>query len=101
MSEMSTALDAVKLALQITEDDFDDELTRLMNASMLDIGLAGVIGENAVISNPLVLQAVITYCRMNFGHPDRYDDLKKAYDEYKAQMGMATGYTIWSVDDNG
>lgn len=101
MSEISTALDAVKLALQITEDDFDDELTRLMNASMLDIGLAGVIGENAVISNPLVLQAVITYCRMNFGHPDRYDDLKKAYDEYKAQMGMATGYTIWSVDDNG
>lgn len=99
MSEISTALDAVKLALQITEDDFDDELTRLMNASMMDMGLAGVNGENAVISNPLVLQAVITYCRMNFGHPDRYDDLKKAYDEYKAQMGMATGWTIWSVDN--
>lgn len=101
MSTTTTPLEQVKLALQISEDDFDAELTRLMNTAMMDMGLAGVNGENAVMTNPLVLQAVITYCRMNFGHPDRYDDLKKAYDEYKAQMGMATGWTIWSVTDNG
>jgi hypothetical protein len=33
---------------------------------------------------------------MNFGEPDQYDRLKKSYDEQKAQLGMATGYTTWS-----
>lgn len=99
MSTAMTPLEKVKLAMQISEDDFDDEIIRLMDASMLDMGLAGVNGDNAILTNELVLQAVIVYCKMNFGTPDRYADLKKAYDEYKSQMGMATGYTVWSGDN--
>ena len=48
------------------------------------------------MSDALVLRAVVTYCRLNFGQPDDYDRLKASYDEQKAQMGMATGYTTWT-----
>ena len=88
-------LTAVKLALRIasTTTVFDSELTGLIAAALLDLGLAGV--EVPEGSNMLVQTAVITYCRMHFGQPDDYDRLKRSYDEQKAQMATATGYTNW------
>lgn len=93
---MTNALAKIKTALRITETDFDDELSDMMEAALADLGIAGVDGANAVITNALTRQAVITYCRMNFGDPDRYEDLKRSYDEQKAQMSMATGWTTWT-----
>lgn len=90
-----TVLAQVKLALQVSYSDFDSELTRLINAAMADLNLAGIIGENAVTSNPLMLEAVITYCAMKFGDAENYDRLKASYDEQKAQLWSASGYTVW------
>lgn len=90
---MDEILSAAKLALRITTDAFDAELNDLIEAALIDIRLAGV--TNMDVSDKLVRRAVITYCRLNFGQPDDYDRLKKSYDEQKAQMGMATGYTTW------
>lgn len=86
-------LNAVKLALRISTDAFDTELTDLIGAALIDLRLGGV--TNLDTADLLVRRAVITYCRMHFGQPDDFDRLKKSYDEQKAQMGMATGYTTW------
>ena len=58
------------------------------------MGIAGV--SNTRPSDPLVLRAVITYCKLHFGEPDDYDRLKRAYDEQKAQLSMSSGYTDFS-----
>ena len=89
------ALDKIKLSMRIITDLFDQELTDLMNAGIKDLGLAGVKGTGIVLTDALVLRAVTTYCRMNFGQPDDYDRLKASYDEQKAQLRTATGYTNW------
>ena len=86
-------LDSVKMALRITTDAFDAELTDLIEMALADMRLAGII--NLDVNDPLIKRAVITYCRLNFGQPDDYDRLKASYDEQKRQMGMATGYTRW------
>lgn len=91
----TTTISKVKLSLRMTTNSFDTELSDLIDAALADLGIAGVEGEAAVVSDALVLRAVITYCRMHFGQPDDYDNLKASYDEQKAQMSMATGYTIW------
>lgn len=88
-----TILQAVKMALRIVTEDFDNELNDLIAAALIDMQLAGI--SNKDTDDPLVRRAVITYCRLNFGEPDDYDRLKRSYDEQKAQMGMATGYTEW------
>ena len=93
---MDEILNTVRLALRITTEAFDVELTNLINAGMSDLGIAGVNGENVALTDPLTMQAIITYCKMNFGEPDEYDRLKKSYDEQKAQMSMATGWTRWT-----
>ena len=86
-------IDSVKLACRISTTAFDDELELLIDAAELDLGIAGVVVPNEY--DAIVKRAVITYCKMNFGQPDNYKDLKAAYDEQKAQLSMATGYTDW------
>lgn len=86
-------LEKVKLALRITTNAFDTELNGLIAAAMIDLGIAGVTLPETL--DDICNLAVITYCKCNFGHPDDYDRLKKSYDEQKAQLSMATGYTTW------
>lgn len=90
-------LEAVRLALRISTSKYDSELLDLMNAAVLDLGIAGVVVPEEIDS--LVTMAVKTYCKMNFGLPEDYDKLKKSYDEQKAQLSNATGYTKWSKKD--
>lgn len=93
-------LEKVRLALRITTDAFDSEIEDLIAAALADLGLAGVEWETAdPESDPLLTRAVVTFCRANFGEPDQYDRLKAAYDEQKAQLQMATGYTDWGQDN--
>ena len=91
-------LELVKMALRITTDAFDDELQQLIDSALIDIGfgvaMSEVLTENG---DSIVKQAVITYCKMNFGLPEDYDRLKRSYDEQKAQLGTATWYTNWGV----
>lgn len=89
-------LEKVKLSLRITSSRYDSELTELIAAALLDMGLAGV--DYIDTEDSLIVRAVTTYCKLNFGNrPDDYDRLKASYDEQKAQLGMATKYTDWGV----
>ena len=84
-------LDKIKMALRISTTAFDAELMDLINAAKLDLGIAGVIIPASI--DELVTRAIITYCKMSFGIPDDYDRLKASYDEQKAQLVTAAGYT--------
>ena len=81
----------VKLSMRIVSTAFDSELDDLIHAALADLGIAGV--TNTTLSDPLIVRAVTTYCRMHFGEPDQYERLKASYDEQKSQLSMATGYT--------
>lgn len=87
-------LELVKNALRIRTNAFDDELAMLIEAAQIDMGIAGVTLPSELDS--VVKMAIITYVKMNFGEPDEYDRLKASYDEQKAQLSMATGYTTWT-----
>ena len=90
-------LEKVKLALRITTDAFDSELNDLIAAAQTDLGIAGVVLPDTL--DEICQRAIITYCKVNFGEQDRtemYDRLKASYDEQKAQLSMATGYTQWT-----
>lgn len=86
-------LDKVKMALRITTTAYDSELTDLIEAAKLDMGIAGVILPSSL--DELCTRAVITYCKMHFGLPEDADRLKRSYDEQKAQLVTASGYTDW------
>lgn len=89
-------IDTCKMAMRVTTSAYDTEIQTYIDSAMLDLGIAGVeIPQNA---DALVSKAVMTYVRMSFGSPSDYNKLKESYDEQKAQLMNATGYTDWSVD---
>lgn len=95
---MTTAelLGMCKTSMRVTTDAYDSEITEYIEAAVLDLGIAGVAYD--AIDN-LVAKAVMTYVRMSFGNPPNYDKLKASYDEQKAQLQNATGYTVWGVNN--
>ena len=86
---------AAEMALRITTTTFDSEIGDLLDAAFLDLGVAGVEVPDEI--DALVKQAALTYVKMYFGQPDEYDRLKKSYEEQKAQLATATGYTNWGL----
>ena len=86
-------LDKVKMGLRITTTAYDEELADLIKAAEADMGIAGVVVPSTL--DEIVTRAIITYCKMSFGLPEDYDRLKKSYDEQKAHLVTATGYTNW------
>lgn len=90
-------LEKVKLALRIVTDRYDSELNDLIEAAELDLGIAGVEVPDTL--DALVTGAIITYCKMSFGLPEDWDRLKRSYDDQKAQLSNASGYTNWGDSD--
>jgi hypothetical protein len=85
------------VALRVTTNAFDDEITDLINAALADLGIVDIRPELLTASDPLPLvqRAVMTYCRLHFGEPEDYERLKESYDEQKSQLLMNSTYTEW------
>lgn len=91
----ATLTDKAKLALRITTSAYDAEIAALISAAKLDLGIAGVLVPLTL--DALVERAIITYVKVHFGASADadYTRLKASYDEQKAQLQTATGYTNW------
>ncbi len=89
-------LDAVKTALRITAEAFDEEITGLMEAARLDLRLSGVtaakLDESA--EDPLINQAVTVYCKAHFGlNNEDSEKYQRVYDLIKVRLTLAAEYT--------
>lgn len=91
-------IDDVKMALRVTTNAYDNELSGLIESAKKDLEIAGVVIPESDTDN-VVNTAIKTYCKINFGTPNpaNWEYLKKSYDEQKAQMSNATGYTDFSM----
>lgn len=90
-------LEKVKLALAITVNDFDDEIQDLILAALYDLMSNGVMALEKQ-TDPLVVQAVKTYCRAHFHSPADYDKLLAAYEEMKGHMMQCSLYTLFPAE---
>jgi len=102
-------LEKLKLALRLNTTVYDEELVDLLLAGVADlkhIGAqfdatnvtdAGGAVVDVTITDPLVIRAVITYCRMHFGSPEDFDRLRASYDSQKGQMRESSAYGMEAV----
>ena len=88
-------LEAVKKALAITVDDFDSEISDLIQAALYDLDTNGVLATG-MQGDPLIVQAVKTYCRAHFHSPADYDKLLAAYEEQKGHLMNCSRYTDYA-----
>lgn len=93
-------LEAVKKAMGITSSEpiVVDEIGDLIQAALYDLKSNGVNATD-MQDDPLILQAVKTYCRAHFHSPADYEKLLAAYEAQKGHLMNCTGYTSFREDD--
>lgn len=75
---------AAKLRIRkMSKDILDDDVGQLVSVALADLKRIGVDGSylnEADIKDPLIIEAVLLYCKANFGTPDNQEKLAAAYD---------------------
>ena len=75
-------LEKVKLALRIKSNSLDLEIQDLIESAKADLNISGV--KNLDEEDPLIIQAVKTYCKANFGLDNKDSEkYQKSYDMLK------------------
>lgn len=94
-------LDIVKLALRITTDAFNSEITQLIAACVEEMqGVGVVIDYETDGTTPASMQvqtAIVAYCKWLFGNNADADRWREIYHTKLAQLQTMSGHTDWSV----
>lgn len=86
-------LEKVKLALRIKNNAFNDEIMDLINACKKDLETAGV--KNIDEEDSLIIQAVKTYCKANYGLDNKDSEKYQAsYEMQKQKLSLCGDYNV-------
>ena len=85
-------LEAVKTALGISSDVYNDEFTNLIASAKADLQLAGIV--KIADTDPLIITAVSAYCQANRGtDAEKRKAFRELYLAQKRNWMLAHEYT--------
>lgn len=86
-------LEKVKLALRIKSNSLDLDIQDLIESAKADLNISGV--KNLDEEDPLIIQAVKTYCKANFGLDNKDSEkYQKSYDMLKQHLSLCGEYNV-------
>lgn len=83
-------IDDVKVALRVKNNALDSDITDLIDACKLDLGMAGV--EIVEEADAVTKQAIKLYCKGSFGYDENSEKFMKAYESLKIAMALCGDY---------
>lgn len=86
-------LEKIKSSLRVKSTKLDVEIQDLIEAAKLDLKISGVAKINE--ADPLIIQAVKTYCKANFGLDNKDSEkYQKSYDMLKQHLSLCGEYNV-------
>lgn len=86
-------IEPIKKALRIKSSAFDDEINDLIQSAMSDLKISGIVKVNS--SDPLILHAVKTYCKANFGLDNKDSEkYQNSYESIKTHLALCGEYNV-------
>lgn len=86
-------LESIKLALRIKSSAFDEEIIELIESSKTDLKISGI--TNIKEEDPLIRQAIKTYCKANFGLDNKDSEkYQSSYDMLKQHLSLCGDYNV-------
>lgn len=86
-------LESIKLALRIKSSAFDSEINDLIESAKLDLKMSGIV--NLIETDPLIIQAVKTYCKANFGLDNKDSEkYQSSYNSLKYHLTLCDDYNV-------
>jgi hypothetical protein len=84
---------SIKNSLRIKSDSFDDEIFELIDAAERDLEMSGIRRDIINTNDPLIFQAVKTYCKAHVGLDNKDSEkYQKAYDSLKEHLALCSDY---------
>ena len=86
-------LEKIKQSLRIKNNAFNDEIMDLINACKKDLETAGV--KNIDEEDSLIIQAVKTYCKANYGLDNKDSEkYQESYEMQKQKLSLCGDYNV-------
>lgn len=86
-------LDKVKIALRISGNAFDDDISDSIAAAKRDLQQSGIAKSNDD-NDPLILRAIKTYCKSDYAADEKEAErYRLSYDLLKNHLSLASDYT--------
>lgn len=86
-------LESAKRALRIKSSAFDTEILELIESAKLDLKISGIV--NIIDKDPLIAQAIKTYCKANFGLDNKDSEkYQRSYDMLKQHLSLCGDYNV-------
>ncbi len=86
-------LESIRLALRIKSSAFDSEINDLIESAKSDLKMSGIV--NLIETDPLIIQAIKTYCKANFGLDNKDSEkYQSSYDSLKQHLSLCGDYNV-------
>lgn len=96
--------DYCKSSLRIVDNAFDNELLNIIDACFQDLSVSGINPDRESVES-LIANAIVFYCKANFGFREDSEKYKKRYDDLKTSLSLSQNSRPWGtalgVDSSG
>lgn len=83
-------LESIKLALRIKGNALDSDIEESIAAALLDLEISGIVKLS--MTDPLILQAIKTYCKAEFWDIKDSEKYKNSYESLKQHLSLCGDY---------
>lgn len=91
-------LKELKSRIRVKADTADEEIKGLVAACESDMRMRGIYGTEA---DPLYAQAIVLYCKANYGYDDNTERFREAYESLRDSMALSGDYSLGVMGDGG
>lgn len=87
-------LNKIKNSLRVSGIDFlEEEIKDLIDAAKSDLELSGIKRNKIIDDNPLIIRAITSYCKANFGYDNQEAErFQNSYECIKNHMALSVYY---------
>ena len=83
-------LESIKLALRIKGNAIDEDIKESIAAAKLDLKISGITKIDD--TDPLIIQAIKTYCKAEFWDVKDSEKYKSSYESLKQHLSLCGDY---------
>lgn len=84
-----TLTEKLRKRVRVMSDSSDEEIMDLVASCKIELEMAGVYGDE---SDPTYYQAVVLYCKGNFGYDDDTERFQLAFAKLRDAMSLSGDY---------
>jgi hypothetical protein len=84
-----TLTEKLRKRVRVMSDSSDEEIMDLVESCKIELEMAGVYGDE---SDPTYYQAVVLYCKGNFGYDDDTERFQLAFAKLRDAMSLSGDY---------